>query len=108
MSDATDAELPRSDENTAAATKEKPRQSPTKPLPPWKVLLHNDDVNEIQFVVETVRMLTTLGRQEAQMRVAEAHKRGLALLLTTHRERAELYQQQFSSRNVTVTIEPAE
>ncbi|HRP63306.1 MAG TPA: ATP-dependent Clp protease adaptor ClpS [Phycisphaerales bacterium] len=24
-------------------------------MPPWKVLLHNDDVNEIGFVIETIR-----------------------------------------------------
>ncbi len=111
MSDAMEADPPREEpdesSNTAAATKDKPLKKPTKPLPPWKVLLHNDDVNEFLFVIETVRMLTTLGKQEAELRVVEAHKTGVALLLTTHRERAELYQQQFTSRNVTVTIEPA-
>jgi ATP-dependent Clp protease adapter protein ClpS len=38
----------------------------------------------------------------------EAHTTGVALVLTTHRERAELYQEQFKSRRLTVTIEPAE
>ena len=33
---------------------------------------------------------------------------GVALLLTTHKERAELYQEQFQSKGLTVTIEPAE
>ena len=31
-----------------------------------------------------------------------------SLLLTTHKERAELYQEQFTSKGLTVTIEPAE
>ena len=31
----------------------------------------------------------------------------VALLLVTHRERAELIQEQFQTRGLTVTIEPA-
>lgn len=83
--------------------------APAKPrsLPPWKVLLHNDDVNGRSHVVETIVMLTPLGRQEAMVKMLEAHQSGVCLLLTTNRERAELYQQQFSSRSLTVTIEPA-
>ena len=38
----------------------------------------------------------------------EAHETGIALLLVTHKERAELYQEQFQSKGLTVTIEPAE
>mgnify|MGYP001174514928 CR=1 FL=1 len=76
-------------------------------LPPWKVLLHNDDVNERDYVVETIQMLTPLSMSEASTRMKEARNGGVALLLTTHQERAELYIEQFSSRNLTVTAEPA-
>jgi ATP-dependent Clp protease adapter protein ClpS len=38
----------------------------------------------------------------------EAHNTGVALLLVTHKERAELYVDQFKSKSLTVTIEPAE
>ena len=31
-----------------------------------------------------------------------------AALLTTHKEKAELYQEQFQSKGLTVTIEPAD
>jgi ATP-dependent Clp protease adapter protein ClpS len=72
------------------------------------VLLHNDDKNEMLFVVRTVMELTPLNEQEAEIRTVEAHKTGVALLLTTHKERAELYQEQFTSKGLTVTIEPAE
>jgi ATP-dependent Clp protease adaptor protein ClpS len=76
-------------------------------LPPWKVLLHNDDVNDMLYVVETIRELTALNRQQALLRMIEAHKSGVALLLTTHREHAELLSDQFASKRLTVTIEPA-
>ena len=91
-----------------------PKQLPgTKPrppalLPPWKVLLHNDDKNDMLFVVEAIVSLTPLNQEAAAVRTLEAHQRGLALLLTTHKERAELYQEQFQSKGLTVTIELAE
>ncbi len=98
-------------EDGGAAAPAKPRETPQSPppkqLPPYKVILHNDDVNDIDHVVETIVMLTPLKEAEAETRTHEADKKGRSLLLTTHKERAELYQQQFGSRNLTVTVEPA-
>lgn len=88
--------------------KQQPKRNPTKPLPPWKVLLHNDDKNDMGYVVVTIMELTPLKETDALLRMEEAHKTGVALLLTTHRERAELYQEQFQSKGLVVTIEPAE
>jgi ATP-dependent Clp protease adaptor protein ClpS len=90
------------------ARKTKPKQKPPQPLPPWKVLLHNDDKNEMMFVVFTVVELTPLNEDSARQRTMEAHETGVALLLVTHKERAELYKEQFASKGLTVTIEPAE
>jgi len=90
------------------AKKRKPQTKPPQPLPPWKVLLHNDDKNEMMFVVKTVMELTPLDEQASKQRTLEAHETGVALLLVTHKERAELYQEQFKSKGLTVTIEPAE
>ena len=43
------------------------------------------------------------------LRTKEAHETGVALLLVTHKERAELYQDQFESKGLTtVTIQPDE
>jgi len=77
-------------------------------LPPWKVLLHNDDKNDQIFVARTILELTPLKQQEAELRMKEANDTGVALLLVTHKERAELYKDQFESKGLTVTIEPAE
>ncbi len=90
------------------APKKSPRKRPPQPLPPWKVLLHNDDTNEMGYVVTTIVQLTALNEQDAELRSVEAHKTGVSLLLTTHKERAELYQEQFTSKGLVVTIEPAE
>ena len=76
-------------------------------LPPWKLMLHHDDENEFMYVVDTITMLTPLQSSEATRRKLEAQHEGVAPLLTTHRERAELYVNQFGRRNLTVSIEPA-
>src|SRR5437764_13633932 len=88
--------------------KRSPKRKPPQPLPPWKVLLHNDDKNEIGFVVLTIVELTPLKEQDAKLRTQEANNTGVALLLTTHRERADLYKDQFESKGLTVTIYPSE
>lgn len=88
--------------------KKRTKQKPPGLLPPWKVLLHNDDKNDVVYVVLTVMELTTLNEQDAKLRTLEAHKTGVSLLLTTHKERAELYKDQFQSKGLVVTIEPAE
>ncbi len=93
-----------------APAKPRPRKQPQHPtpraLPPWKVLLHNDDINDLDEVVKVIRQLTPLSKQEALARTLEAHNTGLALLLVTHQERAELYVEQFRSSGLTATAEP--
>jgi ATP-dependent Clp protease adapter protein ClpS len=82
-----------------------PKRRP-KQLPPYQVLLPNDDVNTFESVIAAIHKLTTLQPQEALLRTLEAHETGVALLLVTHRERAELYRDQFATFKIAVTIEP--
>jgi ATP-dependent Clp protease adapter protein ClpS len=90
------------------SAKRSPKKKPPGLLPPWKVLLHNDDKNTHQFVTMTIVELTPLNEQEAELRMKEADETGVALILVTHKERAELYKDQFESKGLTVTIEPDE
>lgn len=110
MSQSSDSEGPREEKAATVQTRSKPKKQdqPLDELPKWKVLLHNDDVNEFDYVIETVSALTPLGLSEAATRTIEAHETGLSLLLMTHQERAELYVDQFKSRKLVVTIEPEE
>lgn len=85
-----------------------PKPPEPKQLPPWKVLLHNDDVNDMGFVVETICMVTPLDPEKALTVMLEAHLEDVALLLVTHQELAELYQEQMLSRGLIVTIEQAD
>jgi ATP-dependent Clp protease adapter protein ClpS len=110
--DQSQSDQPANGSGGATATKTAPKTTPSKkppqPLPPWKVLLHNDDKNDFDYVIVTIMTLTPLKQEDAVQRTVEAHKSGVALLLTTHKERAELYKDQFESKGLTVTIEPAE
>lgn len=79
-----------------------------KILPPYKVVLHNDDVNTFEHVILSILRLTPLKEEEAIERTIEAHETGVAVLLVTTRERAELYVEQFTSCGLIVTCEPDE
>ena len=86
----------------AACGRPQPRQ-----LPPFKVVLLRDSINDLMFIVRTVMELTRLCRAEATHKMWEAHHSGRSVLLVTYRERAELYVEQFASRNLCTTLEPA-
>lgn len=111
MSDEPQTPAPSEGAGTATAKpKRRPvsKPKPPKMLPPWKVLLHNDDKNDMEFVVVTIVELTPLKEPEAVLCTLEAHKEKVSLLLVTHKERAELYKDQFESKGLTVSIEPDE
>ncbi len=92
--------------NRQQSKRPQPQRPPVELLPRFKVLLHNDDVNDMDYVIRSVCRITPLGVEDAIVRVLEAHLSGLSLLLVTHQELAELYQDQFTSASLTVTIEP--
>jgi len=76
-------------------------------LPPWRVMLHNDDHNSMELVVHA--LLTTvpsLTVEEAAAIMLEAHLTGVALVIVTPKERAEFYRERLESFGLTSTIEP--
>ena len=93
---------------TATASATAPEKTKPRHLPLYKVILHNDDANDVGHVIESIVMLTPLNEQDASERTSEADATGCALLLVIHKERAELYVDQFHARSLTVTIEPAD
>lgn len=84
------------------ASKAQPRQ-----FPRYKLILLGDTTNDLMFIVRTVMELTRLCRAEATHKMWEAHHSGRSIVLVTYLERAELYVEQFASRNLNTTLEPA-
>jgi ATP-dependent Clp protease adaptor protein ClpS len=77
-------------------------------LPPWKVILHNDDHNEMLYVVTSLlKSVPKLGRARAVEIMFEAHNHGQALVCTCPLELAELYRDRLETFGLTATIEKA-
>jgi len=94
--------------NSSSATCKKPSPKPkVEQMPPWKIILHDDDINTAEYVVNMVQEITKLDEEDAVQRVIQADKEGLALLLITHQEKAELFVEMFESCKITVTMEKA-
>jgi ATP-dependent Clp protease adaptor protein ClpS len=77
-------------------------------LPPYKVLLHNDDHNSMDHVVRSLlRSIPGLGTAAATRIMLEAHLKGVALVTTCPLELAELYRDRLESCGLIATIEKA-
>jgi ATP-dependent Clp protease adaptor protein ClpS len=77
-------------------------------LPPWAVILHNDDVNSMDYVVRClIKSVDGVSLERATEIMLEAHNQGRALVVTCPLERAELYRDRLASFSLTVTIEKA-
>lgn len=78
-----------------------------KPAPRYRVLLHNDDVNSMEYVTQTL-MKTVAGLTPAQAVniMMEAHNNGMALVITCALEHAEFYCETLQNHGLTSTIEP--
>ncbi len=80
-----------------------------KHAPRYRVLLHNDDFNSMEYVVQTL-MQTIAGMTQPQAVniMMEAHTNGTALVITCELEHAEFYSEALISYGLTSSIEPAE
>jgi ATP-dependent Clp protease adaptor protein ClpS len=77
-------------------------------LPPWLVILHNDDHNEMLYVVRSlIKSVPKLGATRATQIMLEAHNHGKAVVTTCPLELAELYRDRLESFGLTATIEKA-
>jgi ATP-dependent Clp protease adapter protein ClpS len=75
-------------------------------LPRYKVILLQNAIDDLMFVVRSVMELTRFPRAEATHKMWEAYHCGRSVLLTTYLERAELYVEQFAGKGLSVTVEP--
>ncbi len=57
--------------------------------PPYKVLLHNDDVTSYDFVLQMLRAVFHLPGADAEAVTWEAHTQGIAYVMTLPREEAK-------------------
>ena len=80
----------------------------TRQMPLFRVILHNDDVNDFMHVINALTEVFHFERQKAVELMWEAHNTGCALCVVESKERAELHQEQLQALQLTATIEPEE
>ena len=77
-----------------------------KVSPKYKVLLHNDPVNTMDYVVETLRQVVPqLSEQDALSIMLETHNSGVGLVIVCDLEPAEFYSESLKAKGLTSTIE---
>ena len=77
-----------------------------KVSPKYKVLLHNDPVNTMDHVVETLRQVVPqLSEQDALNIMLETHNSGVGLVIVCDLEPAEFYSESLKAKGLTSTIE---
>ncbi len=77
-----------------------------KVSPKYKVLLHNDPVNTMDYVVETLReVVPQLSEQDALNIMLETHNSGVGLVIVCDLEPAEFYSESLKAKGLTSTIE---
>ena len=81
-----------------AAVKEKPRpaprRGPPKLLPPYNVVLLDDDEHSYEYVIEMLKSVFAYPEEKGFMLAREVDSAGRVIVLTTHKERAELKRDQ--------------
>jgi ATP-dependent Clp protease adaptor protein ClpS len=81
-------------------------KSLTELLPPYKVILFDDDYNEMDYVVfALIHSVTSLTPEDAADIMLTAHLTGTAVVIVCPKEAAEYYQDRLLSYGLTATIE---
>ena len=74
--------------------------------PKYKVLLHNDPVNSMEYVTISLReVLPQLSEQDAISIMLEAHNNGVGLVIICDLEPAEFYSESLKSKGISSSIE---
>jgi len=75
-------------------------------LPPYSVILHNDETHSMDFVVGALlKSVSSLTVEDATAIMFEAHNQGRAVVITCPLEQAELYRDRLRTFTLGVTIE---
>jgi ATP-dependent Clp protease adaptor protein ClpS len=105
---------PKVQRKAKASPKNKPKQ-----LPPYHVVLLNDDDHSYEYVIEMLKAVFAHPEEKGYQLAKEVDTKGRVIVLTTHKEKAELKREQVHAYgadyriasckgSMTATIEPAE
>jgi len=89
--------MPDEQNNSSQAVEAKPDRKPaSKPrqLPPYHVVLLDDDEHTYEYVIDMLRSLFAHSEERAFQLAQHVDQNGRAIVCTTHRERAEFKRDQ--------------
>ena len=69
-------------------------------MPPYHVILLNDDDHTYEYVIEMLKVLFAFPDEKGFQLAREVDREGRVILMTTHRERAELKRDQIHAYGV--------
>ena len=96
--------LNQTDGDTAVIDREVQRVR--KISPKYKVLLHNDPINSMEYVTLALReVVPQLSEQDAISIMLEAHNTGVGLVIICDLEPAEFYSESLKSKGISSSIE---
>lgn len=76
--------------------------------PMYRLLLHNDDHNNMDFVVRCLlEVIPHMTESRAMEIMLEAHQSGVALVITCDQNHAEFYCHLLRRRGLIASVEPA-
>ena len=116
-------EKPASEQGTTAVAPakpaEQPKKRPPKTLPPYNVVLLNDNDHSYEYVIQMLKSIFGHNDQQGFKLAEEVDNKGRAIVFTTHRELAELKRDQIHAfgkdetvatckGSMSAIIEPAE
>lgn len=78
-----------------------------KPMPLYKVLLHNDDHTPMDYVTEVLmKTIPKMQPTKARSIMMEAHNSGAAVVIVCALEHAEFYSESLNRHGLMSTYEP--
>ena len=77
----------------------------TETVRPWRVVVLNDPVNLMSYVVLVFKRVLGMSNERARKHMLEVHHAGRSVVWSGARERAELYVQQLQGWKLTAILE---
>ncbi len=74
---------------------------------PWTVVIHDDPVNTIEYVILTIQRLFGYARAKAEHHTMEVHHMGRSIVWNGAKEKAELYVHQLHAAQLKASLERA-
>ena len=92
--------------NSNSAVLEKKTSELKNKSPKYKVLLHNDPVNSMEYVTISLRQVVPqLSEQDAISIMLEAHNTGVGVAIICDLDPAEFYSESLKAKGISSSIE---